>query len=106
VLTVAAPNASALREQRRFDAEDVALVLRTRADFTLEIAAHHRVDRLVLGAWGAGVFGNDPALVARIFIDLLRGAYAGSFTEVVFAVLGTRETSTNHRAFADVLGGR
>jgi uncharacterized protein (TIGR02452 family) len=105
VITAAAPNASALREQKKFDAEDVAEVLRHRSDFVLAIAAHHQIDCLVLGAWGAGVFGNDPALVAKIFADLLRGPYAGAFGEVVFAVLGTRETSVNHKAFADVFGG-
>ena len=103
VLTVAAPNASALREQRRFDPEDVAMVLRARSDFTLALAAHHKIDRLVLGAWGAGVFGNDPGLVAKIFVELLRGPFAGAFAEIVFAVLGTPQTSANHRAFADVL---
>jgi len=104
VLTVAAPNASALREHKKFDAADVALVLRTRSEFTLALAAHHKIDRLVLGAWGAGVFGNDPALVAKIFVELVRGPFDGAFAEVVFAVLGTRETSANHRAFADAVG--
>lgn len=102
VITAAAPNVSALRENNRFDAEDVALVLENRSELVLALAAHHAIDRLVLGAWGAGVFGNDPAQVARIFAELLRGKFAGAFTEVVFAVLGTRETSANHRAFADV----
>jgi putative RNA 2'-phosphotransferase len=104
VITAAAPNVSALKEARKYDAEDVAEVLHNRSDFVLAIAAHHKIDRLVLGAWGAGVFGNDPAQVARIFAALLRGTYAGAFVEVVFAVLGTRETSANHRAFADVFG--
>ncbi|NVB81011.1 MAG: TIGR02452 family protein [Kofleriaceae bacterium] len=104
VITAAAPNASALKEQHKFDAEDVAVVLRNRSELVLALAAHHEIDRLVLGAWGAGVFGNDPALVAKIFRDLLAGKYAGTFTEVVFAVLGTRETSANHKAFADVFG--
>ncbi len=104
VITAAAPNASALREQNKFDAEDVAVVLRNRSELVLALAAHHGIDRLVLGAWGAGVFGNDPALVARIFRDLLAGPYKDAFAEVVFAVLGTRETSANHRAFADVFG--
>lgn len=104
VITAAAPNASALREQKKFDAEDVALVLRNRSELVLALAAHHEIDRLVLGAWGAGVFGNDPALVARIFRDLLAGKFQGAFAEVVFAVLGTRETSANHKAFADVFG--
>lgn len=104
VITAAAPNARALAEQDKFDAEDVAIVLRSRSELVLALAAHHEIDRLVLGAWGAGVFGNDPALVARTFRDLLAGKYAGAFAEVVFAVLGTRETSANHKAFADEFG--
>jgi uncharacterized protein (TIGR02452 family) len=102
VITGAAPNVSALKEQRKYDPEDVAVVLDKRSEFVLAIAAHHKIDRLVLGAWGAGVFGNDPAQIARIFARLLAGPFAGAFVEVVFAVLGTRETSMNHRAFADV----
>jgi len=104
VITAAAPNVSALKEQRKYDPDDVKVVLDKRCEFVLALAAHHKIDRLVLGAWGAGVFGNDPALVARIFGGLLQGTFSGAFVEVVFAVLGTRETSANHRAFADVLG--
>ena len=105
VITAAAPNVSALKENRKYDADDVAVVLDKRSEFVLALAAHHKIDRLVLGAWGAGVFGNDPAQVARIFADLLRGPFSGVFVEVVFAVLGTRETSANHRAFAETIGG-
>jgi putative RNA 2'-phosphotransferase len=104
VITAAAPNATALREADRFDEGDVAEVLANRSELVLAVAAHHRIDRLVLGAWGAGVFGNDPAAVAAVFRDLLRGPFAGVFTEVVFAVLGTRESSVNHRAFAEAFG--
>lgn len=53
---------------------------------------------LVLGAWGAGVFGNDPEVVARAFAEPLRGAFAGVFDEVVFAV--PDPSGANHRAFA------
>ena len=101
VITAAAPNVSALKEARNYDPEDVALVLENRSRLVLALAAHHKIDRLVLGAWGAGVFGNDAAQIARIFADLLRGPFANVFAEVVFAVLGTPETSANHRAFAD-----
>ena len=86
VITCAAPNASALRQQRRFDAGAIERALRRRAAFVLAIAGHHGVRRLVLGAWGAGVFGNDPAMVASAFREPLRGEYAGAFDEVVFAV--------------------
>ncbi len=101
VITCAAPNASAMRQQQRFDAAAVEQALRERAALVLAVACEHGVDRLVLGAWGAGVFGNDPAVVASAWQTLLAGPFAGAFEEVVFAVLGDRETSANYRAFAD-----
>lgn len=102
VLTCAAPNASALRQHGRFDADECARTLRRRAELVLAVAAHHGAERLVLGAWGAGVFGNDPDVVARAFADPLRGAFAGAFAEIVFAV--PDPTGANHRAFAAVFG--
>lgn len=88
VITCAAPNAGALRKNGRFVASEVEGALRRRAELVLAIAAHHGIERLVLGAWGAGVFGNDPALVADAFAVPLRGAFAGAFDEVVFAIYG------------------
>jgi uncharacterized protein (TIGR02452 family) len=99
VITAPAPNAGALRQQGRFDAAAVEATLRRRAGFVLAIAAHHGVERLVLGAWGAGVFGNDPALVADAFATHLAGAFANAFAEVVFAVIGG-PGQPNHDAFA------
>ena len=101
VITAAAPNASALRQTGKYDAAVVESTLRSRADLALAAAAQHGVERYVLGAWGAGVFGNDPSAVAVIFADLLRGRYAGVFSEVVFAVLGGAGRP-NYDAFARV----
>jgi uncharacterized protein (TIGR02452 family) len=44
---------------------------------------------VVLGAWGCGVFRNDPAQVADAFRTLLGpgGRFARSFEHVVFGVL-------------------
>lgn len=44
----------------------------------------------VLGAWGCGVFRNDPSMIAQLFAAALRG-YAGRFDRVVFTVLDTSE---------------
>lgn len=99
MITSAAPNASALRQQRRFDADEVTGALYRRTELVLAVAAHHEVTRLVLGAWGAGVFGNDPAVVARAFADHLRGRFAAVFELVVFAI----PAGPNHDAFAAVL---
>ncbi len=53
----------------------------------LAIAAAHGHAALVLGAWGCGVFGNDPDEVAGLFRDALDGPFRGAFTRVVFAIL-------------------
>jgi len=97
VITCAAPNASALRGDGELDPAPVAATLHRRAAFVLAVAAHHGVERLVLGAWGAGVFGNDPAVVAEAFAAAL-DALPGAFAEVVFAIPGAGRA--NHDAFA------
>ena len=98
VITCAAPNAGALRQHGKFDANRVETALRRRAGLVLAIAAHHGIDRLVLGAWGAGVFGNDPEMVADAFCTLLAGPFEGAFDEVVFAIYGGKGENTD--AFA------
>ena len=66
----------------------------------LAVAAAHRHRRLVLGAWGCGVFRNDPAHVAQAFADAL-ARFAGSFDRVVFAVRdpGGRNIAAFQRQF-------
>ena len=63
-------------------------------------AHHHR--RLVLGAWGCGVFRNDPAVVATAFARALQPT--ASFDQVVFAVYDRQPGSPVYQAFADILG--
>lgn len=99
IVTAAAPNASALRQQALADDAEIEATVRRRARLALDVAVHHGVDRLILGAWGAGVFGNDPILVADAFEKPLRGELAGAFTEIVFAVLGG-PGAANFDAFA------
>jgi uncharacterized protein (TIGR02452 family) len=55
----------------------------------LAIAATHGHDALVLGAWGCGVFQNDPTEIAGLFAAALREPFHGTFAAVVFAVLDT-----------------
>lgn len=99
VLTCAAPMATALRGDGELDPAPVEATLRRRAGFILAVAAHHRVERLVLGAWGAGVHGNDPVIVADAFATWLEGLFSHAFTEVVFALHG-EPGKRNYDAFA------
>ena len=52
----------------------------------LAIAYAYGHDALVLGAWGCGAFGNDPARTAADFRTALETDFAGAFASVVFAV--------------------
>lgn len=86
-LTSPAPNAGTIRRQEPERAHEIPGALARRAELVLEVAALHGHRRLVLGAWGCGVFRNEPAAVAEAFRELLTGRFDGVFERVVFGVL-------------------
>ena len=107
VITAPAPNAGAVMQNEPQNAGAIEPALRRRAEFVLRVASAHKIEHLVLGAWGCGVFRNDPRMVAAIFADLLKPAskFAGAFPHVVFAVFDRSEGETTYRAFAEVFNG-
>jgi uncharacterized protein (TIGR02452 family) len=86
-LTAPAPNAGVVLPREPERAAEVRAVMASRITRVLAIAAQNGHSRLVLGAWGCGVFKNDPSHVAACFARELAGPFAGVFAEVVFAVL-------------------
>ena len=80
VLTCAAPYAPAL------GLDHSAQLLRERIDRVLAVAHAFGYEALVLGAWGCGAFGNDPAQTARDFRAALEGPWHGKFRRVSFAI--------------------
>jgi uncharacterized protein (TIGR02452 family) len=106
VISAPAPNAGALAESEPGNMVLLESALRRRADLVLQTAQSHAVDKLILGAWGCGVFRNDPRMVARVFSDLLYlpGAFDEVFAEVVFAVYDRTEPQATYKAFVEVFG--
>ena len=96
-ITSAAPNSSRAAASKH----DVSEVFRRRGEYVLALAAAHGYDNLVLGAWGCGVFRNDPALVAATFAEHLYGLWAGRFRRVAFAVLDTSARQETFEAFRE-----
>ncbi|MGW7368032.1 TIGR02452 family protein [Streptomyces sp. NPDC054841] len=88
-LTSPAPNAGVITSRTPGEAARIPAALASRAERVLETAAATGYRRLVLGAWGCGVFRNDPVQVAGAFKALLTGGgrFSGHFDEIVFAVL-------------------
>jgi hypothetical protein len=70
----------------------------------LEIASSGTNKDLILGAWGCGVFNNNPKYVAELFYAYLKGSFAGIFDHVVFAVPGV--LSENYGVFKAVIENR
>lgn len=101
-LTAAAPNRRMTERNRPHEAALIPETLRRRARAVLAAAAHHGHRRLVLGAWGCGVFGNRPDEVAEAFRVHLAGDFAGVFDHVVFAVLD--RDGTTRQAFEPLAG--
>jgi uncharacterized protein (TIGR02452 family) len=100
-ITSAAPNAGALAKNHAHLLPQVPQILRDRAARILALCAHHGARTLVLGAWGCGVFRNEPAEVARVFHELLKpgGDFHGRFDAAVFAIYDRSAGQEVMRAF-------
>jgi uncharacterized protein (TIGR02452 family) len=104
-ITSPAPNAGAAATNRRSELSLIPEVFRRRSEYVLALAADHGCRRLVLGAWGCGVFRNDPEVVAEAFAGHLRqGAWAGRFDRVVFSVLDSSPGHETFEAFRKAIG--
>jgi len=66
----------------------------------LSIFAEQGCTDLVLSAFGCGVHGNDPSMVADIFKEMITKDFKGCFKTVVFAI--QRSRPANYTAFSSV----
>jgi uncharacterized protein (TIGR02452 family) len=100
-LTSPAPNAGEISRDAPQRLPRVSAVLTARVAMILAVASHHQVDDLVLGAWGCGVFRNEPGDVAAAFRTHLTtdGRFARQFRRIVFAVYDPRPAHPNLTAF-------
>lgn len=104
LLTAPAANATAIAKNEPAALPKLEATPRERVENVLAVAVAFDQTSLVLGAWGCGVFGNDPAKVARAFAERLvgPGRYSHAFEHVTFAVLDRGGETIG--ASADVFG--
>ncbi|MFE7750154.1 TIGR02452 family protein [Streptomyces sp. NPDC057428] len=107
-LTSPAPNAGVIRRREPVAAHGIPAALASRAERVLEVAAVGGYRRLVLGAWGCGVFMNEPGEVAEAFHSLLADGrrFAGHFERIVFGIPGRDPDSAVRAAFTRVFAGQ
>lgn len=100
VVTVPAPNrhGAALFASGKKIEETILRRIR----IMLRAAVQYGYRDLVLGAWGCGAFGNDPAVVAECFRKALADdGLSAYFRNICFAVYGSPE-GRNYKAFTAV----
>lgn len=92
VITSAAVNVGALRQNEPENLYKAEAVMRVRIRKMLSLAAVQGYEYLVLGAWGCGVFQNDPEMIAELFREKLTDHFAACFRHIVFAIKTSDDT--------------
>jgi uncharacterized protein (TIGR02452 family) len=103
IITATAPNKGAmLQHNRKEEIAQIEDTLKKRMDKVLAIALKQKSDTLILGAWGCGVFRNEPKDVAQLFKNIIAEKYAGAFKKIVFAIFNNSEKKSSFKYFEDV----
>jgi len=91
IITAPAVNAGVVMQREPHRQKHIEAVMRRRIRKVLAIALHHGHQSIVLGAWGCGVFQNDPKDIAGYFKEILEGEFHNKFTKIVFAIYSRNE---------------
>jgi uncharacterized protein (TIGR02452 family) len=76
------------KKEKKSAFEQIPSIMRARTEKLLSLAVVHHYEALVLGAWGCGVFQNEPSEIAGFFREfLIDGIFKNVFGKVIFAVL-------------------
>lgn len=104
-VTSPAPNAGSIKNNRPGDLGLIPDCFYLRIRKLLALLCERNCDALVLGAWGCGVFRNDPKMVAQLFASYLNedAEFYGCFKKVLFSVYDPTESQHIYKAFEDVL---
>ena len=94
VITCAAPNRKAALK-KGISEEENEEALKSRIEFIYNIANENQIDTLILGAYGCGVFGQNPKKVAALFLEYAKG----KVKTIIFAV----PQGKNYESFEEAL---
>lgn len=97
VITCASPNKKAAQKYCYVSDHKNYEALESRIKFVLDMAEENNIDVIILGAYGCGVFGQDPIEVANLFKQELMGR---NFKKAIFAI--PKGKNGNYDAFRRV----
>lgn len=90
-ITAPAVNTGVVKRREPKKMKKVGEVMKRRIEKVLAIALEHGHETIVLGAWGCGVFQNDPNDMARYFKEAIEGKFANQFRKITFAIYASNE---------------
>lgn len=98
VITCAAPNYRTAHRYQQVSLAENCLVFENRIKFMYSIVEENKVTNLIAGAWGCGVFMQDPSTVATLLVTEARNY---NIPNIYFAI--PQRGSRNFKAFLEVL---
>lgn len=99
IITCASPNWTASHRWNVSQIENT-LILAQRIQFIKDIVELETADILILGAWGCGVFGQNPRTVAKLFDFIFKDSKV--IKNIVYAV-PKGSNSNNFKAFDECI---
>lgn len=78
-----------LKEPQRLTEVETVMKRRIRKILAISLQNNHK--SIVLGAWGCGVFQNDPQDIARYFKEVIESEFKNKFNTIVFAIYSKNE---------------
>lgn len=104
VLTMPAVNMGQVQIKGE-DIHEAKRVMRRRMKLALALFASQGAAHLILGAYGCGVFRNDPLEVAQWWNDILEEGFSGFFESLFYAVYDQSKGQKCMKAFERLFGG-
>lgn len=82
---------------------DEKIIMYNRIKRIIDCMNHNNEETIVLGAFGCGVFGNNPTTIAKIFRKVLVEEFMeDEFKNIIFAVYDNSPIQQNFNAFKNV----
>ncbi len=103
IITAPAVNTGVVKRNEPKKVVQIEEVMKRRIRKVLSISLENNHKTIVLGAWGCGVFQNDPKEIASYFKEVIEADFKNKFRKIVFAIYSRDKRFIN--AFYDEFGG-
>lgn len=90
-ITSAAVNTGVVKRKELEVVDKIPALMEDRIRKMIALSYSRENDTLLLGAWGCGVFQNDPEIIAKLFKKILEGEFKNCFKRIVFAIYSRNE---------------